>query len=106
MFNRVLATVRAFLRDTVTTDHVLYHDVASLEGLPELVKRPKRPQNPDQARAVREALGGDVGIIASVLTLNLHANTSSTRSPRPPITGRLHVIFEADQCQHNASEMT
>ena len=63
MFNRVLATVRAFLRDIVTTDHVLYHDVASLKGLPEPVKRPKRPQNPEQARAIREALGGDIGSV-------------------------------------------
>jgi hypothetical protein len=61
MFNRVLATIRAFLRDTVTTDHVLYHDVASLQGLPEPVKRPKHPKNPDQARAIREALGSDIG---------------------------------------------
>ncbi len=63
MFNRVLATVRAFLRDTVTTDHTLYHDVVSLEGLAEPVKRPKRPQNPSRAWAIREALGTGIGSV-------------------------------------------
>jgi hypothetical protein len=61
MFNRVFATMRAFLRDTVTTDHPLYHDVASVEGLPEAVKRPKRPQDPKRALAIREMLGGEIG---------------------------------------------
>ena len=61
MFNRVLATIRAFLRDTVTTDHALYYNVASVEGLPEPVKRPKHPQNPERAMAIRGTLGGEIG---------------------------------------------
>src|SRR3989454_856259 len=45
----------------VTTDHALYHDVASVEGLPEAVKRPKHPQDPKRALAIRETLGGEIG---------------------------------------------
>src|SRR5579859_32695 len=56
MFNRSLAYVRAFLRDTITTDHALTQELERLTPLPETVKRAKRPQRPDEAAAVREAL--------------------------------------------------
>lgn len=61
MFNRSLSYLQAFLRDTVTTDHALYHGVSAIQRLPEYKKRPKNPQRPEQARAIREALGGELG---------------------------------------------
>jgi len=61
MFNHVMSVVKAFLRDTLTTDHQLYADVRGIARLPEPVKRAKNPQRPEQAAAIRETLGGDVG---------------------------------------------
>ncbi len=56
MFNRTLATLRAFLRDTITTEHAIAEQLAKLEALPEPVKRAKNPQRPEEAAAIREAL--------------------------------------------------
>jgi len=67
MFNHVLATVRAFLRDTVTIDHALYADVRAIARLSEPVKRPKQPQRPEQAAAIRAALGGELGRVWWIL---------------------------------------
>jgi len=61
MFNRAIAYLRAFLRDTITNEHALATELATLEPLPEPVKRAKNPQRPDEAAAIRETLGGDVG---------------------------------------------
>lgn len=61
MFNRVYATMRAFVRDTMTTDHSLYQDLAGIHKLPEPVKRPKHPQSPAKAATIRDALGAEVG---------------------------------------------
>jgi integrase len=60
MFNHVMATVRAFLRDTVTTDHPLYANVRAIARLPEPAKRPKHPQRPEQAAKIRAALAAGV----------------------------------------------
>lgn len=59
MFNRVVATLRAFLRDTITTEHAVALELAMLEALPEVVKRAKNPQRPDEAFTIREALAVD-----------------------------------------------
>lgn len=67
MFNHVMAVVRAFLRDTVTTDHVLYQDVRNLQRLPEPTKRAKQPQRPEQAAAIRAALGPEFGRVWWIL---------------------------------------
>jgi hypothetical protein len=67
MFNHVMATVRAFLRDTMTVDHQLYRDLVSIGRLKEPPKRRKAPQRPEQAAAIREALGGDVGRVWWIL---------------------------------------
>lgn len=56
MFNRSVAYLRAFLRDTITTDHPLTQELERLEPLPEKVKRAKNPQRPAEAAAIREAL--------------------------------------------------
>ncbi len=67
MFNHVMAVVRAFLRDTLTTDHALYDEVRGLHRLPEPPKRPKQPQRPEQAAAIRAALGGEFGRVWWIL---------------------------------------
>jgi hypothetical protein len=66
-FNRVCDKVRAFLRDTLTTDHAIYQSLETIEPLPQLVKRPKRPLRPDEARTVANQLGGEAGRIFWVL---------------------------------------
>ena len=61
MFNRALAYFRTFCAETITTQHPIAVEVAALEDLPELVKRPKQPRRPEEAAAIRETLGADVG---------------------------------------------
>jgi hypothetical protein len=61
MYNRTKAQVQAYLNDTLGQSHRLYQLVADVKGLKEHVKRPPRPQTPDDMRQLYAEVGPDVG---------------------------------------------
>ena len=67
MWNRTQNRLRAFLRDTLTRDHPLYHDIAILPRLRETPKRRVHAQTPEQAANIGTVLGGEYARIWWVL---------------------------------------
>ncbi len=57
VFRQTKSIAQAFLRDKLGRNHALYERVTDIRPLKVRGKRKGNPQTPDQARAVREALG-------------------------------------------------
>jgi hypothetical protein len=62
MFRIARAACQAFMRDTFGKYHDLWRDVSAVELL-KVERRPGKPQTPEQAEAVRDALGADYGAV-------------------------------------------
>jgi hypothetical protein len=92
MWNRVQSKVMAFLRDTLTTDHVLYSHAAALASLTEARKRGVNPLPPDQAAAVSTMLGGESGRIWWFLCCHGMMPDEFFRGKWRIEDGRLHIL--------------